>query len=129
MRLIDANAFNELLDNAEIEAVKNRKYVFASAINVIRGNLANMPYSDPCQYQWIPVSEQLPEKYNEYLVTYIAPAGTHWTYVIIAHYSDLMGIAKPCFHIGNVGKNDFQNITDGVVAWMPLPEPYKEKME
>ena len=75
--------------------------------------------------QWIPCSERLPDRFGKMLVTFIP--GTLWTYVIIANYSDLMGIAKPCFWIGNVGKNDFANITSQVVAWMPLPEPYKEE--
>ena len=43
MRLIDADAFDECLEQAEIEATKNRRYVFASAINTIRANLANVP--------------------------------------------------------------------------------------
>lgn len=72
---------------------------------------------------WIPCSERLPDRFGKMLVTFIP--GTLWTYVIIANYSDLMGIAKPCFWIGNVGKNDFANITSRVVAWMPLPKGYK----
>ena len=77
--------------------------------------------------QWVPVSERLPHKgeYGKVLVTYIPSGGTLWTTVIIAHYSDLMGIAKPSFHIGEVGKGSFQNITNQVIAWMPLPSPYK----
>lgn len=75
--------------------------------------------------QWIPCSERLPDRFGKMLVTFVPEAGTLWTRVIIAHYSDLMGIAKPCFWIGNVGKNDFANITSQVVAWMPLPKPYK----
>ena len=87
-------------------------------------HLEQMPSSQPEQ-QWIPCSERLPDRFGKMLVTFIP--GTLWTYVIIANYSDLMGIAKPCFWIGNVGKNDFANITSHVVAWMPLPEPYKEE--
>lgn len=75
--------------------------------------------------RWIPVTEQLPEKYGQYLVTFIPSGGTLWTKVLIARYSDLMGIAKPSFHIGEVGKNSFTNISEQVIAWMPLPEPYK----
>ena len=88
--------------------------------------LQNLPSAQPEQ-RWIPCSERLPEKgeYGKVLVTYIPSGGTLWTTVIIAHYSDLMGIAKPSFHIGNVGKNDFINITEQVTAWMPLPEPYQ----
>ena len=76
------------------------------------------------EQRWIPCSERLPDRFGKMLVTFIP--GTLWTYVIIANYSDLMGIAKPCFWIGNVGKDDFANITSKVVAWMPLPEPYRE---
>ena len=77
--------------------------------------------------KWIPVSERLPGKgeYGKVLITYIPSGGTLWTTVMIAHYSDLMGIAKPSFHIGEVGKESFQNITEQVTAWMPLPKPYE----
>ena len=79
---------------------------------------------EPVQ-RWIPVTDRFPEKYGQYLVTFIPSGGTLWTKVLIARYSDLMGIAKPSFHIGEVGKNSFANINEQVIAWMPLPEPYK----
>jgi len=81
--------------------------------------------------RWIPVSERLPKKgeYGKVLVTYIPSGGTLWTTVIIAHYSDLMGISKPSFHVGEVGKESFQNITEQVIAWMPLPKEYGVEME
>jgi len=47
MRLIDADAFDKCLEQVEIEATKSRKYVFSSAINTIRGNLANAPTIEP----------------------------------------------------------------------------------
>ena len=76
--------------------------------------------------EWIPCSKRLPDRteYGEVLVTLIPSAGTLWNMVMIAQYSDLMGIAKPSFHIGDVGKINFENITKQVTAWMPLPEPY-----
>ena len=42
-RLIDATEFDKILEEAEIEAQKHRKYVYASALNGIRGNLKNAP--------------------------------------------------------------------------------------
>lgn len=87
-----------------------------------------LPSAQPEQ-RWVPCSERLPNKFGEMIVTFVPAAGTLWTRVIIAHYTNLMGIAKPCFWIGNVGKNDFANITSQVVAWMPLPEPYREVEE
>ena len=44
---IDRQAFDKCLEAAEKEAVKNRKYVFASALNTVRGNLKNFPSAEP----------------------------------------------------------------------------------
>ena len=75
---------------------------------------------------WIPVDERMPEEYGEYLVTIVPSAGYLWAKRIIANFSDLMGIVKkPIFYTGEVGKIDFEDITDMVIAWRPLPEPYR----
>lgn len=75
---------------------------------------------------WIPVDDRLPEEYGEYLVTIVPSAGYLWAKRIIANFSDLMGIVKkPIFYTGEVGKIDFEDITDMVIAWRPLPEPYR----
>ena len=75
---------------------------------------------------WIPVEERLPEEYGEYLATIVPSAGYLWAKRIIANFSDLMGIVKkPIFYTGEVGKIDFEDITDMVIAWRPLPEPYR----
>lgn len=75
---------------------------------------------------WIPVEERMPEEYGEYLVTIVPSAGYLWAKRIIANFSDLMGIVKkPIFYTGEVGKIDFEDITDMVIAWRPLPDPYQ----
>lgn len=75
---------------------------------------------------WISVEERMPEEYGEYLVTIVPSAGYLWAKRIIANFSDLMGIVKkPIFYTGEVGKIDFEDITDMVIAWHPLPEPYR----
>lgn len=74
---------------------------------------------------WISAEERMPEEYGEYLVTIVPQAGYLWAKRIIANFSDLMGIVKkPIFYTGEVGKIDFEDITDMVIAWQPLPEPY-----
>ena len=45
--LISRKDFDKCLEDAEKEAVRNRKYVFASALNTIRGNLRNFPSAQP----------------------------------------------------------------------------------
>ena len=71
MRIIDADAFDECLKNAEIEATKKRRYVFSGAINTIRGNLANAPTIEPqiircknCKYR---NTEECPMHYEEWV--------------------------------------------------------------
>lgn len=79
---------------------------------------------------WIPVDERMPEEYGEYLVTIVPSAGYLWAKRIIANFSDLMGIVKkPIFYTGEVGKIDFEDITDMVIAWRPLPDPYRPEPE
>lgn len=43
MRLINADALDKILADAEIEARHNKRYVLQGAINTIRGNVAKMP--------------------------------------------------------------------------------------
>lgn len=75
--------------------------------------------------EWIPVSERLPEKDMHCLVSVGKLYLTQ-----IAIYSDLMGtIDHKIFYQGNYGYGDFNDITEYVKAWMPLPEPYKAESE
>ena len=55
--------------------------------------------------KWIPVSERLPEEHGEYLVT------------------DKYGRVTSGLWIGNAKR------WKDVIAWMPLPEPYKAESE
>lgn len=64
----------------------------------------------PQTRKWIPCSERLPEEYGVYLVT--NEEGSVFEY----DYSDLT--------VHN-GKWSFMGIN--VIAWMPLPEPYREE--
>ena len=70
----------------------------------------------PSAQQWIPVTERLPEKNSEYLVTEIDDI-TYERLTDIAYYGDFI-----CTNNGFHKAND-------IVAWMPLPEPWKEVTE
>lgn len=76
------------------------------------------------QTRWIPVSERLPEERNHYLVTIEI---------------DAMNGCKPYYEIQPSWYSDKQFVVEykgdglvakkSVIAWMPLPEPYRESEE
>ena len=77
--------------------------------------------------EWIPCTERLPDKSGRYLVTRGSNVfSSLWNKLDILNYSDLMGLKKEkIWWSGNVGKSDFEKFDD-VIAWQPLPEPYRE---
>lgn len=82
----------------------------------------------PSAQQWTPVSKGSPKENGRYYVTRgLNACGSLWNRVYIVNYSDLMGLkSERIWWQGNVGKSDFERLDD-VLAWMPLPKPYKEK--
>lgn len=76
------------------------------------------PVQEVAEMKWTPCSERLPEEKGEYLVTYHP---CYWDNV----QQDI-----------KVGIDSFRGKTSWakkkhrrVIAWMPLPEPYKENKE
>ena len=70
--------------------------------------------------QWIPVSERLPEKRGCYLGYVI---NDPWRYAITVTF-----FPADSFYPGSEPSwcPDSETASDNVVAWMPLPEPYRE---
>ena len=79
---------------------------------------------------WIPVSERLPEKYGEYLVTWTAD-GLKRSFLCLAecevleydHEKNRFNVKWTLDEYTEAYKNPM------VTAWMPLPEPYKAESE
>ena len=65
MRLIDADAFDKCLEDAEDEAIHMQKYVFASASNTIRGNLRAFPTIEPER------KKDIIQKFHDYQVEWL----------------------------------------------------------
>lgn len=99
-RLIDADALSEL--------VKEPIDVFLSRLDL------KCPPIIDLEPHWIPVSERMPRDDEEVIVSCTDDSGdSKFTYTTVGwHYKGLWVVNNDrCFF---------------VVAWMPLPEPYKE---
>jgi hypothetical protein len=85
----------------------------------------SLPSAEAVQ-RWIPCSERLPSEYGKYLVFY---EGT-----IIGSNIEIMRYGEPLMpNVDVSGKHFYRSdgewgdiIYDEVIAWMPLPTPYKE---
>ncbi len=86
-------------------------------------DIRNLPSVSPFPCDWIPVSERLPEKRGDYLVTQKA-VFTDYVYRNIAVFTDKK---RPGWYKYDSEWGYYE--IDGVVAWMPLPEPYKAESE
>ena len=81
--------------------------------------------------EWIPCTEKLPEKSGRYLVTRkFSSLSSLLDDVFIVNYSELIGVCvdTKIWWIGTPGTPYFEELDD-VVAWMPLPDPYKTYTE
>ena len=85
----------------------------------------------PSAQQWIPCSERLPEEDTEVLISYCYKEGEGDTdHVNI----DITSYGTTCFggreiHTLKEWRQpfDYFHANYEVIAWMPLPEPYKER--
>lgn len=81
-------------------------------------------YALPSAQQWIPCSERLPMVYDMYLVTEQNFGGKEDArrHEIVTHTS---------YYYGNHRWTDrfYANDVSNIVAWMPLPKPYREDGE
>jgi len=68
--------------------------------------------------RWIPVSERLPEKEGRYLTTILNEYDNELRYIMTCDY-----FSNGCWC------PDDECASDNVIAWMPLPEPYKAESE
>lgn len=80
---------------------------------------------------WIPVSERLPEKYGTYLVAW-KPCGMSEGDIIKRcgkpHYYEMLEYDPDdeALWIETIEQADGEYV---ILAWMPLPEPYRESEE
>lgn len=93
-----------------------------SALNIVN-TLLNDLEQDEKENGWIPVSERLPEKDGRYLVTF-----KNGIKVCMVGYGSCKRtvLGYPIGH-GWYSLEEAQYYAeDSIIAWRPLPEPYKE---
>ena len=105
-------------------------YLFDSRDNDKKISLEDAEYTIerlPSAQQWIPCSERLPDKEGEYLVTF----SDEWkrNLVRVLWYGtpfDLDDRTMWTFYCEHEYGFEAFKAEKPIVAWMPLPEPYKE---
>ena len=105
-----------------IQALVDTEEIKGFAYKMLEDRLIGLPSAN----KWIPCSERLPERNGVYLVT-VQNAEEGWAFVIHAWFN----IEIPLIY-GRKGwtpLNEFYDLANQVrpdiVAWMPLPEPWK----
>ena len=77
----------------------------------------------PSAQQWIPCSERLPSEDGRYLVSYWLMKDMPWISVMYYGKPTFPETDHPCFYVSDDEYGDVEY--NDIVAWMPLPEPYK----
>ena len=96
-------------------AIKEIRKYFAGLPIRVHYDMLELVRNLPSAHQWIPVSERLPSSDDWVIVTVLDESGdTPYRYTDLGWYLDA----------ANCWIRDAKQITD-VIAWMPLPEPYK----
>ena len=79
-----------------------------------QGKVKELPPVTPKHPGWIPVTERLPERYDNYLIT-------------TEDEDTDIGTFHPEFKQWSICDADGFRLTDGVLAWCELPKPWEGK--
>ncbi len=107
--LISRDALKEAIKriNYLIKLIKSPRTIISYCQDEMEALDLAIKVLEDSQDEWVPVSEGLPKKDNDYLITYVA-------------YGGQKIVSKSWFNT----HNGF--IYDNVIAWQPLPEPYRK---
>ena len=119
MRLIDADALKGSIDCGHLRPPTELCF---SELDV-----CNMIDKAPTIGGWIPCSERLPEKHTRCLVTWESLFGT--LEIDTAKYGRMWLSERKGDGWYIHGDEMDTDITDDVIAWMPLPPAYKEEAD
>lgn len=134
------NKYKEAL-NTIVDAIRNyvsyREFDLLFSENEIYGAMALLRklVDKADSFEWIPVSEKLPEEHDSIFAKLYGTDkwdSNLWrttSNIVIAtiKYNDGTVIVKEAFTHDGEWTVEKRNTNCKVIAWMPLPEPYKEK--
>lgn len=118
IKALDQQPCEDCVSREAVEKITWEEPSYTDALNVlteVREKIRQLPSVTP-KARWIPCSERLPER-DENVLTYHRNESFDYQYV--SWIDDYSG--KWAGFIGN--------LSDEVLAWMPLPEGYKEEDE
>lgn len=114
--MVIATAYLHALNYTLYGADVTEKWLTATQQAAVLDRAYHEGYSDALEQRWIPVSERLPEKSGDYLVT------TEW----IGSYS---GDTYRETNMAAYRRQTKEWDCTDVIAWMPKPQPYKTESE
>ena len=127
MRLIDADALKQAIDAYANESVKQNDRRWDTRCTAIILDTKGIIDDAPTIGGWISVKDRLPETNDEVLTTYVYDDKPGKRYVETANYWDDgegEGHWNSVWDEYRVGK-----VRQTVIAWMPMPKPYKPPKE
>lgn len=115
------------------------KRVAIDAIKLAISAIQRTERVEPSAQRWIPVSEGLPENFEEVNITWVNHDPEHY----YANFKDIPFVSSGVYYKGRwywwsavcadylreYGNSPMDTMDDSieVVAWKPMPEPYKEE--
>ena len=123
--MTNGEKFKEMFSVTQVDGCDLNVYAWLPNHDAIEIPLEwwNAEYKEPKTGHWIPVSERLPSENGDYLVT--LENGV----VKILGYSTTQRTTYPKGFYYIKDGFSWRQMQNPVVAWMPLPEPYKTESE